>query len=138
MKSELVDEVYNFLIENDSKYMNWNPEIMKQYLKFFSQCSALGIVRQKGEIIGVGLARILNHSNLKMQVQDSYHLSNMGDTLFVDQICVTNKKAIPVLWAMMVERLGVREFFAGRRKGKLKVWKFERYNNRILKLESVG
>lgn len=134
MSPELNKEVRNFLYENASKYLTWPEEVLEAYLEFYSSRAAMGIIREKGKIVGVGTARIIGSDNVQAKHIDRYFMDENGDCIFVDEICVTNKRAIPMLWSMMKGILGDRPMFAGMRHKKLKFWKFDRYEKKIAHL----
>ncbi len=135
MKPETIEKVEFFMKKNQTKYQVWDSSVLRGYVQWIERYAAFGIVWNKGEIVGVGIARPLALKDIEAQSKDHYALSPNGDVLFVDSICATTKRAIPILWGMMVSILGPRPFFAGCRHGKLRMWKFDKYQLKILKGE---
>jgi len=135
---DLVKEVCNFLYDHGSKYSHWNPKELWDYVDYYERTGAMGIIREQGKIVGVGMARTINLLNFEEQSKNPWYFAPFGDVLYIQEICVSKTKAIPRLWDQMVERFGVKQFAAGKRHGKSRIWKFNKYQEKVFKLESVG
>ena len=129
------EDIATFLQDNATKMLMWPEYLLERYIQFYRNEGAIGIVRLRGEIVGVGTARPVKCEN---QAQDRWEFDENGDTLFIDEIVATEKAVIPILWNMMVERFGQRPFVAGMRHDKLRVWDFAKYDSKMKLLLSKG
>jgi hypothetical protein len=133
--NKLTQEIVNFLYDNGSKYSNWSVDELQQYVDFYFKLGAMGIIREKGEIVGVGMARPIDLLQFHDQAANRWHFSAGGDVLFIQEVCATKKRAIPRLWDLMIERFGIKQFAAGKRHEKFRIWNFNKYQERVFKLE---
>ncbi len=125
---KLTDQIKTFLEENATKMLTWPDHLLERYIQFYQDEGAIGVIRLRGEIVGVGTARPVSRQN---DARDRWEFDEKGDTILIDEIVVTEKAVIPLLWNMMVERFGQRPFVAGTRHGKLRVWDFEKYDSKM-------
>lgn len=142
MKNNCVatSEIANFLVEHQTKMLCWARDMVDAYIDFYKRACAFGVIRYKGVIIGVGLAKPISSASsvAEKQTKDKWALDQNGDTLFIDEVVATERSAIPLLWTMMVDQLGERPYVAGVRHGQLRFWDFNKYNSKMNLLLQKG
>lgn len=127
-----LDEIIEFMLLHSDKFDEWAWETIEQYVSCYLKAEALGIVREKGEVIGLGFARTEWFDNLVGANEQRYSFAQPGDTIWIEEIVTTRTDAIPVLWAIMVQRFGARKWVAGLRHAKVKCWSFNDFEEQII------
>lgn len=122
-------DVADFIIERDTAMLSWPHEILRDFIDFYTERGALGIVNEGGRIIGVGVARPCRVEGVKSSTCWDYN--EFGDCMHIHTICADKAFAVPILWQMMVTRFGRRDWISGRRHGVLKIWPFKAYEKKV-------
>lgn len=107
-------------------FRDWSDDTMARYLMFHVEHNCVFTVEDKGEIAGCAVVRQLNECDLeKPWIKNN----PIGDSLFVEQMAVSDPKVLPVVLSLACARFP--NF------GKLKLWAKRRGKLIQLKPESL-
>ena len=122
-----------FLRRNWKGCRLWQRGPLLAWVRWFVEDGRCGVVRLAGRIVGVGLVRIVYRRDAEGAekgkdfgsfeeekehwMPEAYEHTEAGDTVWVDVICATERRAVPVLVAMMKQRCKGCVTVAGQVKG---------------------
>ena len=129
MDPQLLEEVTEFLRERVSVYLSWDDAILRNAVQWHERVAALGVVRLKGRVAAVGLARVVRRNGTRKRRWENDE--DLGDVLWVDEVAAEHAALVPLLWQQAVARFGPRKWAGGRRHGRETYWPFRRFERRI-------
>jgi hypothetical protein len=105
---------------------HWAPEVLLVWLEWHWRNGGVGVIRERGRIVAVGVARCV-HFRKQAETSPYYHAED-GPLLWVDQLASTHRLGLPLLLAQARLRFGPRKTVSGhvfKRPGELRMlpWK---------------
>lgn len=122
-------QVVDFILERDTGMLSWPDGALLDLVEFYAERGAIGLVWDGPDLVGVGIARPCCVDGVKSST--AWDFNEFGDCMYVHSICADDPHAVAVLWQLMVERFGRREWFSGRRHGEIRIWPFMAYEKKV-------
>ncbi len=113
-----------FIKRNAPGFRRASRQELLAFLGWYWRDGRVGIIRDKGRIVGAALARCMNHPG---QAADPYYHDETGRLIWIQDIVSHHPLGIPLLLEHARQRFGPREAFAGRvfhRNGELRMLPF--------------
>lgn len=112
---------------------HWPVETLVEWLRWHWSNGGVGVVRDHGRIVAVGVARCVH--SVEQAERETYAHDENGPLLWVDQLASTHRLGLPILLAQARLRFGPRKTVSGqvfKRPGELRMLPWKRVERILL------
>lgn len=126
------EAVRDFILENWSTAMTWEPELFEGWLRWHADKEFLFLVRDDDKLTGLAVARPVTTITV---TDNGYEYDEKGPIIFLDLVIAETRRVMRSLAGSIIETFGPMPFVALKRNGKLKAHRLDKVIKALSKHE---